>query len=1592
MDVQTGHCEWVASSNTNSSTEGLISSIANLSFEETRLLWGNSGYATVSTQDALGNRPPFGSTPWDISSNHTTSNSIPMVRSRRDKPNSTIPESNLSDGSILMSPGSKDMVALGMQMADHVLSNSPGNNAQYLRDISENLSNAFPHRPAPNSLNGTQSFALNSYQYDPNVRSVLPNESDALHQNQPLQSGANGLISNCFNPAQYYMRPPSTATQSLQQVPYSIIPNRSSEYVHVKSFTSEAISCEPCNSIQAENLVPYFINVPANTDPSASNIPAESFNMFTGSHLHRDQHPASQSDNTTHLVPIIPQTNRISSLHHMKYNSTNANEEHKNQSFNPYLGGAFSGVNQLNTCLDFNSEFMTNPSFISHVSLACSEGYLPTFIRSNGPPSQDINNFGGCSSYPSVNQDFYMHGPYSNLGGNRTVEHAPSEHTTNGLVTNSPYGPAQYGPQKFQHTVYPKGVSPAPGDQLNIQVPNCAGVNNYPMHPVDTMVSTLVGSQFLGPSANGHAQNGAGFQNLPASGLYQPLIQPKDPSIHIQAQAVQPVSNDQQQQSAALFAHTLQLFAAAAARNMGSGTHDIHVSGVGSSNSGSVLNSVDFECLRPSGVSAEVSLTAPILPDHLQAYASNSCVPVNAVESPGPRHPHSTLDFKSMCSTVPAPFPPISSSIHSQNIFPQTDVITQEFQHAGLGYTGLSSMNSMGDRLLRPSNNFARPTPPLSSNRMPYIPASVTDSQSPPRTPTTIIGPRISVPPVPPRPQIATSTMYTCQNNGPPPFSSIHTPRFPSRGPTSYPQLNLTLMPPPLPPYPHHIHQPPPVLPPPGFLPPAHSYRPSGTSSSSVPLNNTSPSGNKPVHNRFPKDHTHCTTLHQPNTPVSVMALTFAAAQQQTSGVNPTFGIRHSSSNQTSHFPPPYYGFPTDSTATPTFQPNSSYLNHSNPPLHINNVLHLRPTNDAAPERSRLLEEFRNSRLPCLTLHDLMNHIVEFAQDQYGSRFIQQKLEQASVVDKTSVFREILPYAYNLMIDVFGNYVIQKFFELGTPEQKQILAQRIRGQVLSLSLQMYGCRVIQKAVESVPLEMQISIVKELDGCVIKCVKDQNGNHVVQKCVENVPPEHLQFIIDAFKDHVYSISTHSYGCRVIQRILEHCTPEQITPILSELHQHTDALVKDQYGNYVIQHVLEHGKTEDKSRIVEHIKGRVAKLSVHKFASNVVEKAVANASRVERQSLINEILEETVLTENQIVQNGQNQSREFRVDDSFSENDDDDDDDEPRTRSSVLVMMMKDQFANYVIQKMLDVAEQPIRKELMIQIRPHLGILRKYTYGKHIINKMEKYYMKTNQLHLAVGLNSPSPPPSLDIVNASSNITQSNLNSTIRSCGSTHSSSAASLLPPLLTPTDMAIRASKSISVNRSGHSHHCYSNHISHHHQSYLSSFSRNGLPSHRVKHKESNNSNSNSQKVSNEEMQSSSTLMSDSTSSSKETLEVHRSFDDEFCGGDNIRSLKSKHEKHNSELESSNFNQTPTTTNERSNRNCDDNKGKVKLSDPDSTSHLYQVVNDVSSDFRVSSTTKSSIPTSTSVKLNEVDVNSGKSRSVGELLTNGSDH
>ncbi|KAM0043182.1 putative armadillo-like helical, nucleic acid binding NABP, pumilio domain-containing protein [Helianthus debilis subsp. tardiflorus] len=337
---------------------------------------------------------------------------------------------------------------------------------------------------------------------------------------------------------------------------------------------------------------------------------------------------------------------------------------------------------------------------------------------------------------------------------------------------------------------------------------------------------------------------------------------------------------------------------------------------------------------------------------------------------------------------------------------------------------------------------------------------------------------------------------------------------------------------------------------------------------------------------------------------------------------------------------------------------------------------------------SSLLDEFKSNKTKCFELSEIAGHVVEFSADQFGSRFIQQKLETATTEEKDMVFNEIMPQAYSLMTDVFGNYVVQKFFEHGSATQIRELAEQLTGHVLTLSLQMYGCRVIQKAIEVVDLDQQTKMVTELDGHVMRCVRDQNGNHVIQKCIECVPENAIHFIISTFYDQVVTLSTHPYGCRVIQRVLEHChDPKTQSLVMDEILKSINMLAQDQYGNYVVQHVLEHGKPHERKCIIDQLTGQIVQMSQQKFASNVVEKCLTFGTPEQRLTLVTEMLGTT-------------------------------DENEP------LQVMMKDQFANYVVQKVLETCDDQQLEMILNRIKVHLNALKKYTYGKHIVARVEK----------------------------------------------------------------------------------------------------------------------------------------------------------------------------------------------------------------------------------------------------------------------------
>jgi len=292
---------------------------------------------------------------------------------------------------------------------------------------------------------------------------------------------------------------------------------------------------------------------------------------------------------------------------------------------------------------------------------------------------------------------------------------------------------------------------------------------------------------------------------------------------------------------------------------------------------------------------------------------------------------------------------------------------------------------------------------------------------------------------------------------------------------------------------------------------------------------------------------------------------------------------------------------------------------------------------------SSLLDDIRMSKARDWSLRQIEGHIVEFCQDQNGSRFIQQRLEMGDAAEQEICMKELLPAIRKLRNDVFGNYVVQKLLDFGTPSTKLSIRQTLEGEVLPLSLQMYGCRVVQKALEALDEDDLPKMLREFHHNVLSCIHDQNGNHVIQKCIEVVSTkskkalqngdierskhlrEQIDFIIDDIMRNMMSLSCHPYGCRVVQRILEHCDEYKRLTVLDEIQKCHRKLLGDQYGNYVIQHVLQFGRTSDRDSILHIIVDTgLLGLARQKFASNVVEKLLKHGNGSHRRAVAREML--------------------------------------------------------------------------------------------------------------------------------------------------------------------------------------------------------------------------------------------------------------------------------------------------------------------------------------------------------------------------------
>lgn len=290
---------------------------------------------------------------------------------------------------------------------------------------------------------------------------------------------------------------------------------------------------------------------------------------------------------------------------------------------------------------------------------------------------------------------------------------------------------------------------------------------------------------------------------------------------------------------------------------------------------------------------------------------------------------------------------------------------------------------------------------------------------------------------------------------------------------------------------------------------------------------------------------------------------------------------------------------------------------------------------------------------------DVLTNAYEMAKDQMGCRVLQRKLEASNEYVMRSVFSQTLLHFPELMVHPFGNYLCQKMIEICTEAQLKMILDLVAPQLLDLSLDPHGTRVVQKVIEVFGQSSCISqVIAALAPHTPRLVTDLNGNHVVQRFLHVCTPAMNQFIFDAVCESIIAVATNRHGCCVLQRCVDSASEFQREALVTCIVDNAVALVQDAYGNYAVQYVLDLNLPAVNARLGHIFTQQIVALSEQKFSSNVIEKCLQQNQPEVQEVMIREVAK-------------------------------------PRNLAEMLV----DQYANYVVQRALTLANPRLEKELL-----------------------------------------------------------------------------------------------------------------------------------------------------------------------------------------------------------------------------------------------------------------------------------------------------
>lgn len=236
--------------------------------------------------------------------------------------------------------------------------------------------------------------------------------------------------------------------------------------------------------------------------------------------------------------------------------------------------------------------------------------------------------------------------------------------------------------------------------------------------------------------------------------------------------------------------------------------------------------------------------------------------------------------------------------------------------------------------------------------------------------------------------------------------------------------------------------------------------------------------------------------------------------------------------------------------------------------------------------------------------------------------------------------------------------------------------------VLSLAKDQHGCRYLQRRIDENYTRNFPVIFAAVVTYSAELMVDPFGNYLMQKLMSMSNSEQISMILLNMGPSIYTVSVNQHGTRACQKLIDSLsTPYQHRMLESYMVPHMIMMIQDLNGNHVVQKCIQKFQSADLQFIVDMLCSNMLAISTHKHGCCVLQKLMNKCSNEQVRQLGLQVLNNSII-------------------------------------------LMQDQFGNYVVQYLINMNLPEIDQELIRIVQPYIVGLSSQKFSSNVVEKCLK----------------------------------------------------------------------------------------------------------------------------------------------------------------------------------------------------------------------------------------------------------------------------